>query len=478
MQGRRSNRNRWVGLSALAVLAAGSSAQAESTGPTLALDEVIARTLAHDPRARVASAREDEARATRQSATGNYGPRLQADATWFRFNETHDVTAVDPAHLDLSGVPPTLLAGIQPLLVQLAKPIRFRDETVSQLQLSVVQPITQLYSVHHGRQAAKGGEDAAAAQRIQAEREATYRATESYYRLLAAQRLQEVATEAVTTLSAHLEQAKQYREAEMLGLDEYLAVEVELGNARENLIRAKAQRQLATTAIATLMGWTEPNAFAVAKIPDQAEPPAPPALADARQGGLSGRPELAALRAATHAADEQDKMAWWQLVPQLSALGRYQHSRGTAMNNPNEWFVGGVLSWTAWDWGATYFRAKAATAQGRVARAREDDARDSIHLEITQRSLAVESARERLLVARLTERQAVEAMRVARMKFEQHTIASTAVLDAQARLSRAQGNRVNAQYDLILAVAALRLSMGEGSVPTVLPAELTIAQEK
>jgi len=113
---------------------------------------------------------------------------------------------VDPSSLDLSGVPSTLLPALEPLLSQLAKPIRFRDQWTSQLQVSVVQPITPLYSVHHGHQAAREGEVAARHQREQSQRETTYRASEAYYRLLTAQHLHQVAVESVATLTAHLEQ--------------------------------------------------------------------------------------------------------------------------------------------------------------------------------------------------------------------------------------------------------------------------------
>ena len=133
-----------------------------------------------------------------------------------------------------------------------------------------------------------------------------------------------------------------------------------------------------------------------------------------------------------------------------------------------------MLSWNLWDWGTTYYKARAAEAQARQVAAREVDAKDLIGLEITQRFLAIEAARERLNVARMTLRQATEAMRVVRMKFEQHTVPSTTVLDSQTRLSRAQANRIYAQYELILSVAALRLSMGEGVPATVLPEELVI----
>jgi outer membrane protein len=444
----------------------------DSQGGVLTLAEVIRRTVERDPKALAAQARTDEAEATRLSALGSFGPRIQVDGTLFWWNEPHDFMAVNSSSLDLSAVPPALSQGLAPLLTQLAHPIRFRDERTMQLQVTAIQPLTQLYSVEHGQKAAQEAQKAAEHQHRQNQREATYRATEAYYRVLAAQHLGRVADEAVATLTAHLEQAKQFRDADMLGLDEYLAVEVERGNAVENQIKAKVQRQLAAAALTTLMGQHDDRPFTLVDIPENAEPPALPSLDEARKGGLDHRPEIGAIQAMARASSEQVKMAWWQLTPQVSGMGRYQRSSGSALNNPNEWFVGGVLSWNLWDWGATYYKARAAEAQVRQVRAKEGDARDLIDLEIQQRYLSIAAARERLNAARTTLRQAEEAMRVSRMKFEQHTIASTAVLDSQTRLSRAQASRIQAQYELILAVAALRLSMGEGVPPTVLVDEL------
>jgi outer membrane protein TolC len=451
-------------------LAKGAHAQpSESASVALTLPEVIKRTLEHDPKGQAAQARLDEATATRESVRGNLGPKLQVDATMFYWNEPHEMTVVDKA--SLSGLDPTTLpAPLLPLLGQISKPIRFRDERTTQVQVSLVQPITPLYSVVQGQRAARQGELAAEHQDLQTQREATFRATEAYYRVLNAQHLCQVADEAVTTLRAHLDQAKQFRDADMLGLDEYLSVEVEVGNAVENQIKAKVQRQLATAALATLMGWSEPRPLTLVDVPEEAEPPQRPSLDEARRSGLEHRSEIASLQAMAQASHHQSKGAWWQLTPQISAVGRYQHTTGSAMNSPNEWLVGGMLSWNLWDWGATYYKARAAEAQ-----TRQIQAKDQIDLEIQQRFLAIEAARERLSVARMTLRQSVEALRVARMKFEQHVVSSTTVLDAQTRHMRAQANRISAQYDLILTMAALRLAMGEGVAATVLPSELVLA---
>jgi outer membrane protein len=229
--------------------------------------------------------------------------------------------------------------------------------------------------------------------------------------------------------------------------------------------------------LAVLIGAPLDQPCTVVDVPDDVEPPAPGNLDDLRDNATHERSEIAALKAATEASRAQGKAAWWQLTPQLSALARYQHTKGSAMNSPDELFAGAVLSWNVWDWGATYYKARAAEAQVRQAQARTAEVEDLVRLEITQRALTIDAARERLRAARSALRQANEALRVSRLKFEQHTVSSTAVLDAQTRFSRAEANRINAQYELIIAVAALRLAMGENVTPAVLPTELQVAHD-
>jgi outer membrane protein TolC len=455
----------------------GLRAQAAESAAPLTLPVAIERALQRDPKAHAARARQDEALATRQSVRGQYGPKLQVDANVFYWNEPHDFSAVDTSHLNLSTIPPTLMTSLAPLLGTLSQPIRFRDQLTAQAQATLVQPITPLYSVYQGSRAAQAGEQATEHQARQAERELTFRVTEAYYRLLMARHLSAVADSAVATLRAHWDQAKQYRDAEMLGQDEFLAVEVELGNAVENQIKARAGLQMANTLLAVLIGAPLDQPCTVVDVPDDVEPPAPGNLDDLRDNATHERSEIAALKAATEASRAQGKAAWWQLTPQLSALARYQHTKGSAMNSPDELFAGAVLSWNVWDWGATYYKARAAEAQVRQAQARTAEVEDLVRLEITQRALTIDAARERLRAARSALRQANEALRVSRLKFEQHTVSSTAVLDAQTRFSRAEANRINAQYELIIAVAALRLAMGENVTPAVLPTELQVAHD-
>jgi outer membrane protein len=438
----------------------------------LTLPTAIDRALAHDPRLRQAEARVAEAQATRKSVRGAYGPRLQLDANALYWFEPSKVRIIDPAKLDLSSVPELFQPMLSGLVDQISV-IDVRERATYQVQVGLVQPLTQLYSVYHGHAAAQHGEAAAASGVVAMRREVTFRVTEAYYRVVMAERVAEVAQEAVATLDAHVADAARFREAGLIGPDELLAAEVEAGNAREALIRARNGVALARAALASLMGAPLDQPFALAPVPEDGEPPAPPDTPTAQAAARRARPELAALRALAGAATEQHKVARWQLTPQVSAVARYQYQKGVLLEPTNEVFAGAVLSWNLWDWGGTYYRARAAEAVTRQAESRVREAEDLIALEVTQRRLAIDAARERLAVGRVAERQAAEALRVARQKFEQHVVGSTAVLDAQTRRSRAQASRIGAQHELIVAVAALRYAMGSGASPTVLPTELT-----
>jgi outer membrane protein len=461
------------GLAIATLLAVGAQGRAsEPPGPRIDLEQAISRALANHPRLRGAQAKLDEARAARKSARAHYAPKVQLEAHLLRWDVPSRISVLDAASVDLSGLSAPFQSLMGPLLAAVTKPLEVRHQTTGQVSISLAQPLTPLYSVHQGHQMATLGEKAAKHALIAKRRDVVYQTTEAYYRLLQAQAVATVAREAVDTLTAHLADARKLREAGLIGPDDVLTADVELASAREALIRAQDGVSLARSALATLVGAPVDAPLEIVPVPEGEPPGAPLPLSSAEDEAIRSRPELKALRAQSAIAKSATRIAWWKLTPQISLVARYQRTEGNILQQPNESFIGGMLHWNLWDWGATYHEARATEAREHEARARLCDAEDLVRLEVKQRFLGLDSARARLAVAAAAERQAEEALRVARLKFQHQTVASTAVLDAQTRLSRARASRVAAHYDRIVALAALRRALGESFAPTVLPREL------
>ena len=72
----------------------------------------------------------------------------------------------------------------------------------------------------------------------------------------------------------------------------------------------------------------------------------------------------------------------------------------------------------------------------------------------------IEDSRERLDIATLTARQAEENLTLVSGRFENGKASSVELTDAQVALATARGDRIQAEYDLHLALAAIRRATG------------------
>jgi outer membrane protein TolC len=159
-------------------------------------------------------------------------------------------------------------------------------------------------------------------------------------------------------------------------------------------------------------------------------------------------------------ADHEVRAAWLRLAPQVSGVAAYVHNVGSLFSPLDSGYVGGVASWDLWDWGVTtsgISSAKARREQTRVARAKVDE---QVRLEVREAFVSVASAREATAVAEASMAAAEENFRLVHKRYDASSATSFDVVDAEAVLTQARGQRQTALYDLLIARAALRRAMG------------------
>jgi outer membrane protein TolC len=88
------------------------------------------------------------------------------------------------------------------------------------------------------------------------------------------------------------------------------------------------------------------------------------------------------------------------------------------------------------------------------------DAESMIALEVRQRWLELETARQRLQVARQANAQADENLRVARDRYQHQVGTNTEVLDAESLRVQAYTNLFDSSYQAVLAGLRLRRAVG------------------
>jgi outer membrane protein TolC len=192
--------------------------------------------------------------------------------------------------------------------------------------------------------------------------------------------------------------------------------------------------------------------------------PQPPAASDIEgltREALDQRPELKAQALLVTSYEKQASAALWRIAPQISASGSaFAQSVPFPTGQKEGWQVTVDLTWTLYDGGWRYGRARQAEAQADQARAADTQTRLQVVQEVQNSARDVEVARTRLGLARKERDTAAEAAASARRGFEEGIASSLDVLSANEVLFTAEVQVAEAGARLGGALAALDRAVG------------------
>ena len=229
------------------------------------------------------------------------------------------------------------------------------------------------------------------------------------------------------------------------------------------VVQAQASQAIALANLRAAIGWIDPtrapNVTDAWPTPPANEPPALPALVDTAR---KYRPDIAALDAQILAAEASYDAAAAGRRPVLSASARTEWAPSSTEWQPDPtWSAGLSLSWPIFDGGRT-------AAQKRIARANVTGTqaqRDGLLVNLTSE---LEAARAQIVANRANVIASTEAVSAARSQLKLAEARYTAGLgsqieltDAQTAVTTAEGNLVQAEWQLADAWARLRRSLGQ-----------------
>lgn len=288
------------------------------------------------------------------------------------------------------------------------------------------------------------------------------------------QLIQQVATayQAVHAARAYLKVAEQSQAAaeEALRVSERLqaqgvAIKSDVLAARVNLEEAKLKqaegRRLEAGAIdrlKLLLGRSLSEALDVAA---EVQPKTLPGEEEAlRQRAMQDHPQLQALRNELDAARARVAGARAGRLPQLNLVGRQDWNDSALGFDASSYTVAGVLSWRAFDGGATSAAVAQAEAAYREAAAALRQAEEGVALQVAEaRRLALE-AEQRIVAREAAAMQAEEAQRLVRKRYENGIVTLVELLAGQAQLDRVRADLVAARRDRVTAWLELRRAVG------------------
>jgi outer membrane protein TolC len=125
------------------------------------------------------------------------------------------------------------------------------------------------------------------------------------------------------------------------------------------------------------------------------------------------------------------------------------------------WDASLVVSLPIWNWGQTQSKIDEATAQREQAQLAERQTADNVYLDVTQNYLNFKQAKDRIVVAQTTVKDAEESYRISDQKFRVGLVTNTDLMDAEVALLQAKLSYSQALTDLEIARINLEKATGQ-----------------
>jgi outer membrane protein TolC len=278
---------------------------------------------------------------------------------------------------------------------------------------------------------------------------------ESYTNLLFAQRLIRVNRQALERADLNLRSARGFFEVGTRPKSDVTRAEVDVANARLDVIRASNAERLARVALNTAMGIASDTPTQI--VDNLAYESVPLDRAQLQADALRHRPEYRQAKLRIDAAEADLKRRFLDFFPDITGGGFY----GATRADMNEiWELNLNLTWQLFDGGNRIARYREARALLDAARARVRALELDIAREVEQSQISVQEAEERIQAAKTAVESAQENFRLAQGRFDAGVGTILELTDAQLALTVAQNQEAQALADYRIALARLERSLG------------------
>jgi TolC family type I secretion outer membrane protein len=281
---------------------------------------------------------------------------------------------------------------------------------------------------------------------------------QSYYGVLQAKRNLDVSVETVKQFQQHFEQAKGFFEVGVKPKFDVTKAEVDLSNAKLNLIKSQNALRLAVANLNNAMGIPDAPEYSVednllyAKYEILFE--------NAIDRAYKNRPDLISIVAQKQSAEQSIELAKSGYYPVLSGNAGYNWSGEKISSLDHGWNVGATLSFPIFSGFSTKYQLEEAKANLQVLTANEESLKQAIFLEVKQAYLNLKDAEERIPTAELNVKQAEENFEIANGRYAAGVGNPIEVTDASVTLTNAKTSYIQALYDYMTSLASLEKAMG------------------
>lgn len=281
-----------------------------------------------------------------------------------------------------------------------------------------------------------------------------FQVKDTYYRLVLMQKQLEAIDKSLIAARENERQAGNFFDQDMISKADYLAARVRLLELESR--KSQVQDQLLTVQdnLNFLLGMEEDL-----KIVPSDSLQAPRLTAD-HLGEVKGttNSELRALKYRVSAAEQMLRSAKFSFVPSINLFGNYEFNDEVLLGTAGEsYMIGATFKWNLFSGFSNIGKVMENRAQLNKAKIAYESRSFKNRLEIEQAKRSIRQAQVQLNFAESSVEQASEDFRIRNDRYEQGMEKTTDLLSAEAKLSQARLQRLDALYQYHRSLARLEL---------------------
>ncbi len=281
---------------------------------------------------------------------------------------------------------------------------------------------------------------------------------QAYYGLLQAKRNRAVAEDTVKQFQLHLDQAKGFYEVGTHPKYDVTKAEVDLSNAKLNLIKNENNVKVAKVTLNNAMGVPDAPDYTIEDI--LAFQKYEITFARAIETAYKNRPDLQSAIAKRMSSERSIDLAKTGYYPALTGNAQYTRSDNNFFPSAEGWSAGVALTFPIFSGFLTKHQVEEAKANLGVARANEETLKQTILLDVQQAYLNLMVAEESISNTELTVKQSTENLEIANGRYAAGVGNPIEVADAEVLLANARTSYNQALYDYKVARASMEKAMG------------------
>ena len=336
------------------------------------------------------------------------------------------------------------------------------------LRASMTYPVSDLFfTILPSYEAAQSATEATRARIDIEERTIALRARETFYELARARGAFVVAEKSVEQAESHRQQVAALVDAGAAARVDLLRVQAQLAQARVAVANTRGGVAVAENALRVLM-HAEPNE--VIQLGEDFSQDVTPLGGDLQrltERALAARPELVSIDRAITAQTDAIEAQLGRRYPRLLLQANLDYANPNNRIIPQQqefratWDISVILSWSPNDLGDA--RVAVEEARARILEVQGDrrSLEDAVRLEVAQAATGFEAAQAAWEASRMGLHAAEESYRVRFDQLQAGAAVTSDLIDAEAELTRARLEVVDAAIAIRLADARLRAAVGE-----------------